>query len=49
MPAHPRNPAVFGPFDGDFDPFDEDDDFGVLITFGRRAIAGHEKPDQAAT
>jgi hypothetical protein len=36
MPAHPKNPAVFGPFDGDFDPFDEDDEFGVLITFGAR-------------
>jgi hypothetical protein len=36
MPAHPKNPAVFGPFDGDFDPFDDDDEFGVLITFGRQ-------------
>lgn len=35
MRNDPDNPGVFGPFDGDFDPFDEDDDFGVLITFGR--------------
>jgi hypothetical protein len=35
MHNHPGIPGVFGPFDGDFDPFDEDDDFGVLITFGR--------------
>ena len=26
---------VHGPFDGDFDPFEEDEDPGVLITFGR--------------
>jgi hypothetical protein len=25
---------VHGPFDGDFDPFEEDEDPGVLITFG---------------
>ena len=27
--AHIR--SAFGPFDGDFDPFDEDEDVGVLI------------------
>lgn len=26
--------AVFGPFDGDFDPFEDDDEIAVLITFG---------------
>jgi hypothetical protein len=35
MPTTPRSAAVFGPFDGDFDPFEDDDEFGVLITFGR--------------
>jgi hypothetical protein len=24
-------PGAFGPFDGDFDPFEEDEDVGVLI------------------
>ncbi len=32
-----RPPAVFGPFDGDFDPFEDEEEFGVLITFGRAA------------
>lgn len=31
MPATPPRPAVFGPFDGDFDPFEDDDAVGVLI------------------
>jgi hypothetical protein len=33
---HPasRQPAVFGPFDGDFDPFEDEEEFGVLIVFG---------------
>ena len=35
MPAPLPAAAVFGPFDGDFDPFDADDEIGVLITFGR--------------
>jgi len=30
MPTHATRPGAFGPFDGDFDPF-EDDDVGVLI------------------
>lgn len=33
LPA-PRQPGVFGPYDGDFDPFDDDEDAVVLITFG---------------
>lgn len=40
MPTVSRQPAVFGPFDGDFDPFEEEDDFGVLITFGRVVRSG---------
>ena len=24
-------PGIFGPFDGDFDPFEDDEDVGVLI------------------
>ncbi len=27
-------PHVFGPYDGDFDPFDDEEDAVVLITFG---------------
>lgn len=34
MNSVPARPQVFGPYDGDFDPFDEDDDTTVLITFG---------------
>jgi hypothetical protein len=30
----PESPNVFGPYDGDFDPFDEDEDAVVMITFG---------------
>ena len=33
MPAPPRPPAVFGPFDGDFDPFDDEEDSAPLVTF----------------
>lgn len=36
-------PAVFGafgPFDIDFDPFEDDDDLDVLVEFGRRGPAG---------
>jgi len=29
-------PRDFGPWDGDFDSFDDDEDAVVLITFGRR-------------
>jgi len=36
MPAVRPAAAVFGPFDGDFDPFEDDDEIAVLITFGRR-------------
>jgi hypothetical protein len=35
MPSPSRQPSVFGPFDGDFDPFEEDEECGALITFGR--------------
>jgi hypothetical protein len=34
MPSHAAPAHVHGPFDGDFDPFEEDEDPGVLITFG---------------
>jgi len=40
MPATPPRPAVFGPFDGDFDPFEEDEDLGVLVEFGRERGVG---------
>lgn len=33
MPMTATNPGAFGPFDGDFDPFEDDDDVGVLIAF----------------
>lgn len=32
-----RQSGVFGPFDGDFDPFEDEEEFGVLIVFGRTA------------
>jgi hypothetical protein len=35
----PHNPHVFGPYDGDFDPFEDEEDAVVLITFGRHADA----------
>ena len=31
MPSHATIPGAFGPFDGDFDPFEDDEDVGVLI------------------
>jgi len=34
MLSAPHNPAVFGPYDGDFDPFDDEEDAVVMITFG---------------
>ena len=34
MPRSLTATHVHGPFDGDFDPFEEDEDPGVLITFG---------------
>ena len=34
MSTSSRPRAVFGPFDGDFDPFDDDEDLGPLVTFG---------------
>lgn len=34
MLTAPQKPGVFGPYDGDFDPFDDDEDAVVLITFG---------------
>jgi hypothetical protein len=38
MPAPRPAVAVFGPFDGDFDPFEDDDEIAVLITFGRSRV-----------
>jgi hypothetical protein len=37
MPRTAARPQVFGPFDGDFDPFEEEEDIGLVITFGRVA------------
>jgi len=34
MSVSPRAVNVFGPFDGDFDPFEDDEDLGPLVTFG---------------
>ena len=31
MPTRTTIPGAFGPFDGDFDPFEDDEDVGVLI------------------
>lgn len=31
MPTTATIPGSFGPFDGDFDPFEDDEDVGVLI------------------
>ena len=42
-----RQPAVFGPFDGDFDPFEDEEEFGVLITFGRAVDAGGSRSSSA--
>jgi hypothetical protein len=30
----PQKFGVFGPYDGDFDPFEDEEDAVVLITFG---------------
>ena len=35
--SRPRPSHVYGPFDADFDPFDDDEEMAVLITFGRAA------------
>ncbi|MFN7811707.1 MAG: hypothetical protein ACK5SI_03465 [Planctomycetia bacterium] len=35
MPPAPGPQHVHGPFDGDFDPFEDDDDLAVMVTFGR--------------
>lgn len=35
MPQSPVFLHVYGPFDGDFDPFEDEDEGGPLITFGR--------------
>jgi len=40
MPRPSCQPAVFGPFDGDFDPFEDEEEFGVLIVFGRAGRPG---------
>ena len=40
MCSAPRRPAVFGPFDGDFDPFEDDDDCCMLVEFERVAARG---------
>ncbi len=34
MFSRPAIQHVYGPFDGDFDPFEDDEDLAVLITFG---------------
>jgi hypothetical protein len=31
MPTHATCSGAFGPFDGDFDPFEDDESVGVLI------------------
>ena len=31
MPTSATTPGAFGPFDGDFDPFEDDQDSTVLI------------------
>ena len=31
MPTHATIQGAFGPFDGDFDPFEDDEAVGVLI------------------
>jgi hypothetical protein len=35
MTRPPCYPGVFGPLDGDFDPFEDDEDGDTLITFER--------------
>ena len=34
MLSAPQEFGVFGPYDGDFDPFEDEEDAVVLITFG---------------
>jgi hypothetical protein len=34
MLSAPHKFGVFGPYDGDFDPFEDEEDAVVLITFG---------------
>ena len=41
MHPHSDGPRVFGPYDGDFDPFDDEEDSAPLVTFGLRSQAGH--------
>lgn len=36
------SPQGFGPFDGDFDPFEEEEDIGLVITFGHGADGTEE-------
>jgi hypothetical protein len=36
MPFRTGKQHVYSPFDGDFDPFEDDEDPGTLITFGHR-------------
>lgn len=38
MPCSSTRQRDFGPWDGDFDSFDDDDDTVVLITFGRKVF-----------
>jgi hypothetical protein len=40
MAPVPPRPAVFGPFDGDFDPFEDDEDLGMLVEFERARVTG---------
>ena len=40
MPCSSTRQRDFGPWDGDFDSFDDDDDTVVLITFGRSGSSG---------
>jgi len=47
---HPRSqgPRVFGPFDGDFDPFEDDADATVLIPLERRPRGGSDRRPAAS-
>jgi hypothetical protein len=44
MASVPPRPAVFGPFDGDFDPFEDDEDLGMLVEFERTRRTGMLPP-----
>jgi hypothetical protein len=44
MAPVPPRPAVFGPFDGDFDPFEDDEDLGMLVEFERARVTGMLRP-----